>query len=228
MSRASKYQEQKPKLNIKKVFGTILVILFLIVLAFGIIYIINRGQIYSVRRSILKHYFVSYDPNIKKYGVINAEGDVVIENKYDELILIPDKEKDLFLITENVDYEKETYEVKAINKNGNVVIKGYEDLKPIEYSGVNTKYDTNLLEFKKDGKYGLLKFDGTESFKNVFQEIKVMNNISNRLLVKEEGKYGIINTETADFVIPTLYKSIEPIMNDKNTAYIVRFDENQV
>lgn len=186
MSRANKYQEQKPKLNMKKVVGTIFIIIVLIALAFSIIYAINKGPIYRVKRSILKHYFVSYDPNVKKYGVINAEGESVIENKYNELILIPDKEKDLFLVTENVDYEKGIYEVNAINKNGNIVIKGYENLKPIEYIGDLVQYDKNLLQFKKDDKYGLLKFDGTESFKNIFEEIKVMKNIPNRLLIKEE------------------------------------------
>lgn len=225
MSRSTRFEEQKPKLNLKKVFGTIFTIIVLIALAFGIVYAINQGQVYRVRRSILNHYFVSYDPNVRKYGVINTTGEIVIENKYDELILIPDKEKDLFLVTENVDYENGTYEVNAINKNGNIVIKDYQDLKPIEYTGKNVEYDTNLLQFKKDGKYGFLRFDGTQSFKNIFDEVKVMKNIPNRLLVKENGKYGIINTETSDYIVPTLYKSVEPIVADKDTAYIVKFDK---
>ncbi len=225
MSRVTRYQEQKPKLNIKKVIGVFFVLIVLIAIIFGIVYAINRVQTYQVKRSILKHYFVSFREDTQKYGVIDASGEVVLENKYDELILIPDKEKDLFLITENVDYDKGTYEVSALNKNGNVVIKGYEELKPIEYINTDAKYDSNLLQFKRDGKFGLLRYDGTEVLKNIFEEISVMKNIENRLLVKEDGKYGIINTETADYIVPALYKSIEPIMEDKNTAYIVKFDE---
>lgn len=224
MSRVARYQEQKPKLNLKKVFGVIIVFAILAALVFGIVYAINNVQTYQVKRSVLKHYFVSYREDIQKYGVIDASGEEVLENIYDELILIPDKEKDLFLVTENIDYELGTYEINALNKNGNIVIKGYESLKPIEYIGNVTEYDSNLLQFTREGKIGLVRFDGTEAFKNVFEEVKTMKNIPNRLLVKEEGKYGVINTENADYIVPTLYKSIEPIIQDKNTSYIVKFD----
>ncbi len=225
MSRVARYQEQKPKLNLRKVFGVILVFLILAGLVFGIVYAINGIQIYQVKRSTLKHYFVSFEESTQKYGVIDAAGEVVLENKYDELILIPDQEKDLFLVIENVNYDEGTYEVNALNKNGNIVIKGYEELRPIEYIGNTAKYDNNLLKFVKQGKIGLVRFDGTEVFKNVFETVETMQNIENRLLVKEDGKYGIINTETADYIVPTLYRSVEPIVEDKNTAYIVKFDE---
>lgn len=224
MSRATRYEEQKPRLNIKKVFGTVFVLLLLTALAFGIVFVINEGQGYKVKRNVLKHYFVSYKEDTKKYGVIDASGEKVLENKYDELIFIPDKEKDLFLVTENVNYEDGTYEVHALNKNGNAVLKGYQELKPIEYSGLDVQYDTNLLQFKRDGKIGLVKFDETEVFKPIFSEVKTMKNIPHRLLVKEGDKYGVVNTEVADYVVPALYRSIEPISQDKNTGYIVKFD----
>ena len=225
MSRASRYEEQKPKLNIKKVIGTIVTLIVLVAIVLGIVYAINEGQNYRVRRAQILHYFTSFDEKTQKYGVIDASGNVVIENKYDELILIPNKEKDVFLVTEDVDYEKGKYTVKALNKNGNEILKGYEELKPIEYIADGVQYDANVLQFKKDKKYGFVTYEGNETFKAVFDEVKTMPSIPNRLIVKEDGKYGVINTETSTTIIPSLFKVVQPIAEEKNTGYMVKFAE---
>ncbi len=226
MSRVSRYKEQKPQLNFKKVIGTIVLLLAIIALVFGIVYVINEGQVYRVRRNPIKHYFVSYNEDNKKYGVINASGEEVLPNQYNELILIPNKEKDVFIITEVEDYKKNKYSIKVLNENGNLILKDYEDLKPIEYNNKGIiEYDNTLLQFKKDGKIGLVAYDGTEKFKAIFDEVKTIKNIPNRLIIKEKDKYGIVNTEIGEYIVPALYKSVKPLIEDKNTPYIVQFDQ---
>lgn len=228
MSRASKYrQENEQKLNVKKVFGAIFVLVVTLLVVYGVSIIIKNGGQYKVKRNYPKHYFTSYDKKLKKYGVIDAKGNTVIKNEYDEYILIPSKDKDVFLVTENVDYEKNTYEVKALNSNGNEVLKDVKEIKPIEYYGKTVFYDKNLLMFKENGKYGLVSYEGDKKFEANFDEIKTIKNIPNRLIVKEKDKYGVINTETQDYLIPAIYKTVKPLLEDENTPYIVEFDKRQ-
>ena len=83
MSRGRRYEERK--LNMKKVFAVILAIVVIIMSVFIIRGVFqkesSRGEITS------KTYFAAYNTN--KWGVIDENGDVIIEPSYEEMMIIP-------------------------------------------------------------------------------------------------------------------------------------------
>ena len=91
MARGKRYQTEG-KLNYTKVFAVIIAIAVLIMV------IIMVRNVLKQREKVTKNYqyFVLYSQN--KWGVINQDGDEVIQPSYQEMIVIPNKEKDLSLI----------------------------------------------------------------------------------------------------------------------------------
>ena len=111
MSSRGKRYEDKPKLNMKKVFAVIIAIIVIIMSIFGIKKILTKdneqGKIAS------KSYMASFKDN--KWGVIESNGETIIEPSYEEMITIPNDKKDVFLCIYDVSYETGEYKTKALN-----------------------------------------------------------------------------------------------------------------
>ena len=181
-----KNSKQKKKLNIKKV---ILVILIPVLIIMGIKVFKYYGQKtkeYNIKRTNSLAYFSSIEND--KWGVIDSKGNTVIENKYDEMIVVPNKSLEVFIVTDVKSEEKKEYETKVINKNESEILKNVKNVKPIEYDSNTETYDQNLLLFTQNGKIGLVDYKGTIKFEAKFEEVKPMKNIVGKLLVKEDRK----------------------------------------
>ena len=76
----------------------------------------------------------------------------MIPNKYEEMIVIPKKEKDVFIVTEVTDYEKKEYTNKVLNSKGTQIFKEFDKIEPIEYNSSDITYDKNVLKCYKNGK----------------------------------------------------------------------------
>ncbi len=71
------------------------------------------------RENSCKNIFLLLLP-INKWGVINSNGEEVITPSYDEMVVVPNKDKAVFIVTYDVDYTNGTYKTKAVNeKNEN-------------------------------------------------------------------------------------------------------------
>ena len=81
MSRGKRYDDE-PKLNLKKVFGTIITIAVIIMIIISINKILNRQAEQVLTGKV--EYFVTYLDG--KWGVIDSNGTTVIQNKYNEVI----------------------------------------------------------------------------------------------------------------------------------------------
>ena len=92
MSRGKRY-DPEAKLNYQKVFAVIIAIAVVVMFIFIIKNVLNE------REKITKdnEYFALYAAN--KWGVINQDGEEVIRPSYQEMIVIPNKEKDVFICT---------------------------------------------------------------------------------------------------------------------------------
>ena len=67
-------------------------------------------------------YYTIFKDN--KWGVINGNGETIIDPSYAEMIIIPDNKKDVFICTYDVNYETGDYKTKALNsKNTEKSIK---------------------------------------------------------------------------------------------------------
>ena len=93
MSKGKRYDGES-KLNKKKVAATIIAIIVIIMV------IVSLKNLFTGNRTVPEmtvqtSYFTVYDNN--KYGVIDNKGNTVVGLDYDELIVIPDQTRDLFV-----------------------------------------------------------------------------------------------------------------------------------
>ena len=148
MSRGKRY-DGDGELNKKKVAATIIAIVVIIMVIISIKNLFS-GNATASEMTVQTSYFTVYDNN--KYGVIDNEGNYIIDLEYDEMIIIPDETQDVFICTYNVDYDNETYETKVLDSNGNEILTNYSNVQAIEKTNVNEVwYDTYLLTYEENG-----------------------------------------------------------------------------
>ena len=99
MSRGKRY-DAEPKLNIKKVIAVFLFIAVIVVFVIAVKKMLSSEKNASITA---KAYFTICTND--KWGVIDNSGKIVINPTYEEMIIIPDNGRDIFICTENVDYD---------------------------------------------------------------------------------------------------------------------------
>lgn len=214
MARGKRYQTDG-KLNYQKVFAVIIAIAVIIMFVFII------KNVLKEREEITKdyEYFALYSQN--KWGIINQEGEVVIQPSYEEMIVIPDKAKDVFICIYNVNEETGTYQTKAINSKDETILTGYEQIEALDNIDKNSNvwYEENVLRIKKNGKYGLIDLNGKELLPAEYDEITVLEGVENSLIIKKDGKVGLVN-DTGSVIIDANYKEIKGLGDTYKDGYI--------
>ena len=215
MARGKRYQTEG-KLNYTKVFAVIIAIAVLIMV------IIMIRNVLKQREKVTKNYqyFVLYSQN--KWGVINQDGDEVIQPSYQEMIVIPNKEKDVFICTYDVDENSGTYKTKAINEKNEEILTEYDQIEPIENIDKNNNvwYEKNILKVEKSGKYGLIEVLPLE-----YDEISGLDGQENSIIIKKDGKLGLVN-DNGNIIIEANYKDIKILGETYKEGYIT-VDENE-
>ena len=219
MSRGRRYEE--PKLNLKKVFAVILAIIVIIMSVFIIKGIFQResskGEISS------KTYFAVYKNN--KWGVIEENGEIVIEPAYGEMIIIPDNKTDIFLCTYDVNYDTGEYSTKVLNSKNEEIFKDYVKIEAISNHDENNNlwYEKNILKVQKDGKWGIIDFDGKNLLNIEYDNIEAIKGIENALLIQKDGKYGVADKEGRK-ILDVNYLEIDNLGETNRDGYIVKDD----
>lgn len=217
------YNDENKKLNLKRVFVFILLPILIFLSFIGFKNLKPFFANYNVIRKNPTKYFTSYKDGL--WGVIDSNGNKIIDNEYKEMIVIPNEDKDVFIVTYDIQNKNE-FSTRAINKNNNSVIK-QKNIYPIQYMDENEPYDKNLLIFKENNLYGLMDYEGNVKSEAKYSNITTIDGVLNRILVEEEGKKGIINTKTFETVVAPVYKDVEPINKSENTAFVVIFDDHK-
>ena len=214
MARGKRY-ETEGKLNYQKVFAVIIAIAVVIMFIFII------RNVLKERKEIKKEYeyFALYAQN--KWGVINQEGEEVIQPSYQEMIVIPDKTKEVFICTYNVNEENGTYQTKAVNSNNEEILTGYDQIEALDNMDKNGNvwYEENVLRVKKNGKYGLIDLLGKEILPVEYDEITVLDGTENSILIKKADKIGLVN-DTGSIIIECNYKEIKKLGDTYKDGYI--------
>lgn len=223
MSKGKRYDE--PKLNLKKVFAVIIlfvVIIMCIVMLKGIL----AGEEEKQEKITSIDYFSAYNNN--KWGVINSNGDIVIDPSYAEMIIVPNSKKDIFLCTFDVNYDDGTYKTKALNGKNEEIFTSYEQIEAITNidENQNLSYNGQVLRVQKQGKYGLINMDGTEILPCEYEEIKALQGVENAILLQKEGKYGIVNNEGKTLIEPN-YVEIQGLGKEASQGFIVKNQEEK-
>lgn len=216
MGRGRRY-DKEPKLNIKKVFAVILAIVVLVMFVFIIKNAVKQGKKEGKISSTT--YFTLYQDN--KYGVIDSNGNIVIDPSYSEMIVIPNNKKDVFICTYDINEQTGEYKTKALNSKNEEILTKYDKIEALEnYDETNSVwYDANALKVQKDGKYGLIDYSGIELTKIEYEEISSLKGIENSILVKKDDKYGLLDSK-GNVVIEANYKEITNLGKDYKVGYI--------
>lgn len=221
MSRGRRFDDT-PKLNIKKVVATVVAIIVIIMFIISIKKLLTSG---TKTKEVLaaETYFSAYTN--QKWGIINHNGEIVIDTVYDEMVVVPDKNKDLFICTYDADYENETYQTKVLNQKGSEILTDYSKVQAIENTdGVNIWYESDILKFQEDEKYGLIDFDGKLILAPEYDNIYALEGTQKNIIIEKDGKKGLVNTSMGEIIIKPEYTDIATLTESYENGYIVNKD----
>lgn len=192
------------------------------------IIVVNNGKKkyqYSVEKLEKINYFLFMNNN--KYGVIDKNGNIVVEPNYD-IIEIPNPARDVFICKSNYDANKNEYQTQAFDSNKNAILYQYYVVEAIPLNNVedNGEYEKNILKYKSNGLYGLTGFNGKKITDAVYESIEGFEFNEGLMLVKKSGKYGLINMNGAMVIKPKydeIYsdKYYEDGIGYKQSGYVV-------
>uniref|UniRef100_UPI0039B9648C WG repeat-containing protein n=1 Tax=Candidatus Ruminimicrobium bovinum TaxID=3242779 RepID=UPI0039B9648C len=225
MSKGRRY-DGEPKLNMKKVFAVFATILIIILFIIGINLILKADKNKVVSKNIELNYYTIFSNG--NWGVINSNGDVVIEPMYPEMIIIPNKSKAVFVCNYEVDYNEGNYKTKVVNEKNEEIFTGYEKKSVILNYDENNNiwYDGNAIIAEKQGKFGLLNLDGKEILPCEYESITPLKGIKNSMLVKNNGKFGIVNSD-GTIIVPVEYVSVSALTTEYKNGFLVKNAENR-
>lgn len=188
------------KRNVILLVVGIIIVIGLITGSFFFFYQKEVKKHYEIEKITDYQYFVGKKDG--KYGILNREGDFVIEASYQE-IHIPNPTKDIFICTEED-------KIVIINQKGEELFTQYDAVEALRLKNISSdlQYEKSVLKYLKDGKYGLINLEGKELTKPIYEEIDTLQYKEGELVVKQEGKIGLININGAT-LIKNLYDKIE-------------------
>lgn len=225
MSKGRRYNKEDNKLNIKKVVAAIIALIVVVMFVLILIKVVNSNDEKSSKAVALGYYTV-YENG--KWGVINGKGETVIKPTYNEMIIIPNKTKDVFITTYNVDFKDETYKSKAFNAKGDDLFKNYDKVDAIvNYNKQNSLfYYDNCLKVEKNGKYGLIDFSGKQLIDCLYDDIVPVPYLKNSLITIKDDKKGLISS-TGAVIINNEYTDIVGLTDAYEDGYIVKNNDGK-
>ena len=191
----------------KKIRWIIIGIVAVIIIAISIMAIINEVQLHYKVEEISEYKYFTLEQN-KKYGVIDRNGNIVIEAEY-EAVQIPNPSKAIFVCVKEYNENTKEYETVVYNEKKKVLLSNYKNVQAISiYTNVNlTPYEKSVLTYKENGKYGLINLEGKQITKPVYDEISSINYKEGTFLVKQNELEGIINMK-GKVIIKCEYESV--------------------
>lgn len=222
MAKGRRY-DGEPQLNKKKVVATIIAIAVIVMVIISIKNLFTNKNLVG-EMTVKTAYFTVYEN--EKYGVINSKGEYVIKPSYDEMIIIPDSSKPVFICTYDVDYNNEVYKTKVLNENGAEILSNYSNVHAIEKSNANSVwYDGNLLVYEKDGKYGLVNYNGKKVTEPEFSNIYSLEGTDRSIVIEKNGLKGIVNSNLENIVVDCKYNDISTLSkSSEDDGYITLVD----
>lgn len=223
--RGRRYEGGPRKLNMKKVIATIIAFIVIIMIIVSLKNLLT-GEEKNKEVSSLKTYISVLENS--KWGVIDNKGNIIVDLEYEEMIIIPNRNEDVFVCTYDVNYNNETYKTKVLDEKGNELFKNYENIEAIENNDDSSVwYEDNVLRFKKDGKYGLIDFDGKIIVEPEYDDIYALTGVKDSLIIERDGKKGLLNNKTKEIIIKPEYLEISTITVNHEDGYIVKDSSNK-
>ena len=219
MSRGRRY-ESEPKLNIKKVIATIVAIIVIIMFVISLKNLLSKPKTKDEMSTITTYYSAYKDG---KWGVIDNNGNVIIDLNYDEMIVVPDKTVDLFIVTYDTNYEDGSYKTKVLDKNGKEKLSNFYNVQAIEnYNSNEVWYENDILKYQKDGKLGLINFSGKEIVPAEYDKIYAIPGIQKSIIIEKDGLRGLVSNTLGEIIINPDYAEITSLTDTYDNGYLVK------
>ena len=223
-ARAKRYNEDR-KLNVKKVIAVIIAFLVIIMFVIGTKELV-KNKPKTNEKAFPLAYFPIYEQ--EKWGVMDTKGNIVISPSYEEMIIIPDNTKPVFLCMTDVDYSANTYSTKAINEKNEPIFTDYEKVEALYNNDENNNlwYESNVLKVQKNGKYGLINFDGKDLTECTYDSIEVIPGTKSAYVTTLNGKKGVIDN-IGKVIIENKYSEITSLTNKFENGFIVKNEQGK-
>lgn len=191
----------------KRIRWIIISVLTIIVLAIGIMAIVNELNLHYKIEEISEYNFFILEQN-GKYGVIDKCGNIVIDADY-EAVQIPNPSKDIFICIKEYNQDTKEYATVVYNGKKEEILSNYNNVQAVAiFTNINsTPYERSVLTYKENGKYGLIDLQGKEITKPIYDEISSINYKEGTFLVKQNEQEGIINMK-GKTIIKCEYESV--------------------
>ena len=182
----------------KKLFVIVPIVIILVVLGLMSIVVNNKVK-YEIENVSEYNYFKLYQN--KKYGVIDKNGNVIINPEY-EIIYIPNPSKAVFVCYYDYNSQSGEYKTKVFNEKNEELFTNYEKIEAfvLEDTSSQIPFEKSVLKYKKDGKCGLIDFAGIEITSNMYDAIECLEYKEGCFIVEKEGKLGVINLKGTEVV----------------------------
>lgn len=226
MGRGKRYNGSEHKLNMKKVVAVIIAILVIIMFII-ILTKLAQPKAETTEKNVSMAYYTAFSNN--KWGIIDSSGNTVIAPIYDEMIIVPNKEKAVFIVTYDVDYTNNTYKTKAVNEKNEQLFSSYEQVEVIQnYDKQNNIwYEKSCLKVKKNNKYGLTDLSGKVLLECNYDSIEPIIGVNSSLVTTKDGKKGLVST-TGSIIIENEYADIKALTGEYENGYIVKNSEGKI
>ncbi|MCI8654319.1 MAG: WG repeat-containing protein [Clostridia bacterium] len=220
-AKGNRYSEDS-KLNYSKVLAVIIAIIVVVVFVMAI----NQLLGMDIMPKNGNEYFALYEQ--EKWGVIDNKGNTVIVPSYAEMIIIPNKEKDIFICTYEINNETGEYKSKVLNKKNKEIFTEYEQVEVLENydKGQNIWYEDDVLKVKQNGKYGLINYKGNQILECEYDKIDTLKGIEDSIIIEKDGKLGLVDN-TGRKIINTEYKEIMALGTKNDEGYITVNEEGK-
>lgn len=190
--------------NYKKIIIFIFIIIAIIA---GVVVIIslnnNTLKLEEISKEDIQYYVLKKED---KYGVINKDGNVLIEPQY-AAVKIPNPTKEVFICTDSLKQNEKLW--KAVNSKNDPILTEYSEVEAIEInqSTSTIPYEKTVLKYKEGNLYGLIDFEGKKVLDAKYEEIVNLDYKEGYLKVKKDGLYGITNIKGRE-IIKNEYENI--------------------
>ena len=223
MANRGRRYDGEPKLNIKKVLAVLIILAVIIMCIILIVKFATDGSSTEIK-TVANSYITIFSED--KWGVINSKGEIIIEPSYDDMIIIPDPTKAVFIVQSDVNLEAGTYNSKAINENGEEIFTSYQKIEAMQNIDSNNliTYDTTALKVYNGEKYGLINFNGTEILAPTYDSIVPLSKVKNSFITSKDGLYGLVDN-SGNVIIDNLYTEITSLTDKYEDGYVVK-DQN--
>lgn len=168
------------------------IILFLLIIIGLLIYFFvknkeKENRDYQIEQITYYKYFVSKSQDSQKFGVIDTNGNVVIDEQYDD-VQIPNPSKAVFICI-NGDSSK------VFNSEAQEIYTEFGEISTLRLKNTSSDliYEKSVLKYEQNGKFGLIGIDGKKLTEPIYDSIDTLQYKEGELIVKQNDKYGIIN-----------------------------------